>query len=129
MLDDGAGGVESGLVVVAGFEEGVVEAALQLKTGFEDFRGDVDDRGGEIGDETLTSKSALMQGPFSWKAKLTTSKIGKRMVYANVNQMPFTPFIATEEYECPRERAQKCRSDSAVETSPEALLPEDLEVG
>ena len=52
VANDGAGGVESGAVVVAGFEGRVVVAALKLEAGLEDFGGDVDEGGGEVGEKT-----------------------------------------------------------------------------
>jgi hypothetical protein len=42
--------VDGGTVIVAGFEVRVVEAALELETGFEDFGGDVGGCCGEIGE-------------------------------------------------------------------------------
>lgn len=47
----GARCVDGAAVVVTGFEPGVVVAPLQLKTGFEDFRGDVEEGGGKVSDE------------------------------------------------------------------------------
>lgn len=42
--------------------------------------------------------------------------------------MPLAPLIAAEEDECSRKRAEKGRSDSAVEPPAKALLPENLEI-
>lgn len=47
----GACGVDGAAIVVAGFEPGVVVAALELETSFEDFGGYVEEGGGEVGDE------------------------------------------------------------------------------
>jgi hypothetical protein len=49
---DCARGIEGGAVVVAGIKVGVVVTALQLEAGFEDFGGNVDGRGGEVGNES-----------------------------------------------------------------------------
>lgn len=44
-------GVDGAAVVVAGFEPGVVVASLELEAGFEDFGGNVEEGGGEVGDK------------------------------------------------------------------------------
>lgn len=46
--DYGADGVHGGAVVIAGVEVGIVVAALELETCFEDFGGNVGGCGGEI---------------------------------------------------------------------------------
>lgn len=51
---DCADGINGGAVVVAGIEVGVVEAALELQPGFQDFGGDIGRCGGEIGDEAYS---------------------------------------------------------------------------
>lgn len=43
--------MDCGAIVVAGVEVGVIVAALQLEPRFQDLGGDVDGRGGEVGDE------------------------------------------------------------------------------
>ncbi len=41
-------------IVVSGFEERIVVTALQLQSGLQDFGGDIDKRGGEVGNKTCT---------------------------------------------------------------------------
>ena len=56
--DDGAEGIGCGEVISARREEGVVWAALELQARFEDFGGDVEDRGSEVGEEAWVRESA-----------------------------------------------------------------------
>ena len=52
LTDNGSGGIKGRAVIVAGLEERVVVATLELKTGFENFGGDVNKGCGKISEKT-----------------------------------------------------------------------------
>lgn len=60
-MEYSARSVEGAAIVVAGFEVGVVVAALELEAGFQNFRGDVDYGGCEITEKAWKLWSDLRQ--------------------------------------------------------------------
>lgn len=110
----GACGVDSAAVVVAGFEPGVVVAALELETGFEDFGGDVEEGGGEVGDEAwvmLAGSQSIVE-----VSVLTSCQVCYLRRYSCIYHMTFAPLVCAEEDQCAWERSQHGRCDSAVQS-------------
>lgn len=52
LSNDGPGGIDGGAVVVTRGEEGIVVSPLELETSLQNFRRNVNERSGKIGEET-----------------------------------------------------------------------------
>lgn len=110
----GACGVDSAAVVVSGFEPGVVVAALELETGFEDFRGDVEKGGGEVGDEAWVMLAGWLS--ILEVSVLTSCQVSYLRRYSRVYHMTFAPLVCAEEDQCAWKRSQHGRCDSTVQS-------------
>lgn len=107
-------GIDGAAVVVAGFEPGVVVAALKLEAGFEDLGGDVEEGGSEVGDETwlvLVADSPRVIG-----AALTSCQVCYLRRYSCIYHMTFAPLVCAEEDQGSWERSQHCWRNSSVQS-------------
>ena len=102
-LDNGASCVKRGAVIVAGVEERVIVSALELKTSLEDLGGDIDEGGGEVGNEAR-------------------GEVGEARIHAQVDEVPLAVLVGAEEDYSSGEGAKESRRNSTVETSSETFL-------
>ena len=114
----------SGAVVVAGAEEGVIVAALELEARFENFGRDIDKGGSEISEKTWEYLSEV-SNPLNEVEWPTCCEIGERRRNTSIYQMSFAILVGTKEYDRAWKRPQESRCHSAIEPSSETFLLED----
>ena len=113
-------------VIVPGTEERVVVSPLKLQTGFQNFRGDVDDRRSKICNKTYIA-SVNGTATETW-ASVTSCKIGYGRVDARIEQMSLAVFVCAKKDHSAWERSQHGCLNSTIQAFPNALLSENFDV-